>query len=77
MPTIFMLIMAIAFAVFWCYQLVFLMMMEDSLFPGKQDKLIWGVLFALVAGLAPFAFLFWRKAMLSSGNDVRHKGAQP
>jgi hypothetical protein len=32
MPII-MLIIAIAFAVFWCYQFIFLMMMEDDLFP--------------------------------------------
>jgi hypothetical protein len=74
MPII-MLIIAIAFAVFWCYQFIFLMMMEDYLFSDKEDKLIWGLVFALVAPMAPFAFLFWRKTVLSVQKE--NKGTQP
>ena len=75
-PLIIIPIIALALAMFWCYQFAFLMMMEESLFPGKQDKLIWGVIFALVAPLAPFAFLLWRKAVLSARREGPENGSQ-
>ncbi len=57
----FMIILGIPVALFWCYELIDLMTMEDEHFPGKSDKLIWAIGFALVPILAPFAFWYWRK----------------
>ena len=50
----------------WSYQFVLLMMMEDNLFPGKADKVIWGAAFLFAAPLAPFLFILWRRAILFS-----------
>jgi hypothetical protein len=61
----------LSLAAFWCYQFVLLMMMEDGLFPGSRDKLIWGGCFMLLWPAAPFAFLFWRKAMLAVAKDAK------
>ena len=57
-------IVALAMLIFWCCQFVLLMLMEDGLFPGAYDKLIWGIAFIFIAPLAPIAFVFWRKTTL-------------
>ncbi len=49
-------------ALFWLWQFITLMLLEDQLFPGKYDKLIWGLAFALMAPLTPIAFLVWKSA---------------
>jgi len=56
------LIAGILFAIFWCYNFVFLMMLEDNQFPGKHDKIIWATVFLILFPIAPFAFYFWKKA---------------
>jgi len=50
-----------ALAVFWIYQFTFLMALEDGMFSGKHDKVLWCVAFVLAPALAPFAFLMWRR----------------
>lgn len=50
------------FAWLWLWQFITLMLLEDELFPGKYDKLIWGLAFALMAPLTPIAFLVWKSA---------------
>jgi hypothetical protein len=67
-------IAAFALAIFWCYQFVLLMMMEDDLFPGRGDKLIWGLCFFIVAPLAPIVFLLWRKTTLQIKTQPEAKG---
>ncbi len=57
-------IASVALFAFWCYQFALLMMMEDDLFPGVYDKLIWGMAFVFLAPLAPIAFVFWRRTTL-------------
>ena len=47
-------------AVFWVYQFVQLMLLSDSDFPGKHDKVLWGAAFVLAFPVAPFAFLWWK-----------------
>ena len=59
------LVAAFLIAVFWCFQLTFLMLMEPDLFPGPHDKALWVAVFIFVAPLAPFAFHFWRQAILA------------
>jgi hypothetical protein len=55
---------AIALAVFWVYQFAFLMSLEDAMFPGKHDKLLWCAAFILAPALTPFAFVMWKKVEL-------------
>jgi hypothetical protein len=52
----------LALAVFWIVQFVQLMLLEDGLFPGPHDKLLWTAAFLILAPLAPFAFLAWKGA---------------
>ncbi|MCU0780292.1 MAG: hypothetical protein MUF04_04215 [Akkermansiaceae bacterium] len=67
----------LALLIFWGYQLVFLMLMEDKLFPGRFDKPMWVAVFVLAAPLAPFVFLFWRRAILAQAQDKSGSGTQP
>lgn len=53
----------VLFLLFWGYQFVQLMLMPDDDFPGRFDKVTWGVVFVLAIPLAPFVFLFWRGAL--------------
>ena len=56
----------IVFAIVWFYQFVQLMLMKDSDFPGKYDKILWGVAFIGAFFVVPFAFICWKQAYLSS-----------
>jgi len=53
-------IMTLALAIFWVYQFVQLMLLEDRWFPGRFDKALWVGVFVLIFPLAPFAFLMWK-----------------
>lgn len=64
-------ILVLVLLALWLYQVVFLMMMEDDLFPGQYDKLIWGAMFVFAAPLAPIAFIFWRRATLARMKDEK------
>ena len=46
----------------WFCQLVQLMLFSDEDFPGKNDKLIWCLIFILLSPIAPFAFMWWKTA---------------
>lgn len=61
----------LAWAIFWLYQFVQLMLLEDDLFPGPYDKLVWGAAFVILAPLAPFAFLMWKGARTAEGKGRR------
>ena len=66
----------LALLAFWCYQFIFLMMIEDDLFPGKLDKAIWAAVFIFVAPLAPFVFRLWRRAIVTSVKAGDKSGSQ-
>jgi hypothetical protein len=55
-------LIALPLAIFWTWQFVQLMLLEDRFFPGRFDKLLWGAAFVLVVPLAPFAFRAWKFA---------------
>lgn len=55
---------ALIFAIIWCYQFIQLMLLEDTLFPGRRDKILWVVAFIFMFFVAPVAFLFWKSAYL-------------
>jgi hypothetical protein len=57
-----LLLLLLAFV--WAYQFVFLMLMKDDLFPGRSDKLIWGIAFCIMFPVTPFAFIYWRRTAL-------------
>jgi NADH:ubiquinone oxidoreductase subunit 6 (subunit J) len=54
------LVAALVIAIFWLYQFVQMMLLEDRWFPGRFDKPLWVAVFVLVFPLAPFAFLMWK-----------------
>jgi hypothetical protein len=49
-------------ALFWVYQFVQLMLLADSDFPGRYDKILWGAAFVFAFPVTPFAFLWWKTA---------------
>jgi hypothetical protein len=51
-----------AFCAFWIREFAELMLLEDRLFSGRFDKIIWAAVFVMVAPLAPFAFCVWKAA---------------
>jgi len=59
-------IAALALAIFWMFQFVQLMLLEDAIFAGRYDKPLWVATFILMPLLAPFAFLMWKGAKSSS-----------
>ncbi len=58
------LIVFLALAYFWCRQFIDLMLMPDSDFPGKYDKILWVLAFCALFFLTPFAFVFWKQSYL-------------
>lgn len=44
----------------WIWQFVFLMSIEDGIFPGQHDKILWVAAFLVIPVLSPFAFMLWR-----------------
>jgi hypothetical protein len=59
--------------VFWVWQFVQLMMLEDRLFPGRFDKLVWGMVFVFLCPVAPVAFLVWKNVRLGEAAAARRK----
>lgn len=51
---------AIALVVFWLWQLVSLMRMPDTTFPGRFDKIAWVAILLIAFVLGAFAFLIWK-----------------
>jgi ABC-type bacteriocin/lantibiotic exporter with double-glycine peptidase domain len=60
--TVAVMIAAAFVAVFWVYQFIQLMLLSDTDFPGKYDKILWVVAFIFAFCVAPFAFLSWKTA---------------
>ena len=65
MGTLLVSILILCLLLFWCYQFVLLMMMEDEMFPGRHDKAIWGACFIFLSAIAPFVFLVWRRSTVA------------
>jgi hypothetical protein len=65
METLLIMLLGIILLVFWCFQFVFLMLLEDELFAGKYDKAIWASVFIILSPIAPFVFWLWQKAARS------------
>ena len=59
------LLIYIVFAIFWLFQFIQLMLLADSDFPGKHDKILWVAAFICVFLIAPIAFLYWKKAYVA------------
>jgi hypothetical protein len=60
--TLAMMIAAAFVALFWVYQFIQLMLLSDSDFPGRYDKILWVAAFLFAFLVAPFAFLWWKTA---------------
>jgi len=64
MPLVLIIAVAALALLFWGFQFVQLMMLEDSDFPGRYDKILWFILFCTTFLLAPFLFIAWKKAIM-------------
>jgi hypothetical protein len=58
------LMVIIAIAIIWCYQFIELMLLSETDFPGKHDKILWALAFLALPPLTPFAFRFWMRVYL-------------
>ena len=65
MGGVILLVLALAFMIFWCNQFIVLMLRSDADFPGRFDKLIWALAFFFMFFLAPFAFAAYKQIRLS------------
>jgi hypothetical protein len=57
--------LAVVGAVLWIIAFAQLMGMSDAEFPGRYDKVLWVVAFALTFLLAPVAFWVWKYRILA------------
>ena len=55
----------VVYLMFWGFQLVQLMMLDDGDFPGRYDKILWFVLFCTFVLVAPWVFIAWKRATMS------------
>ncbi len=60
MGALLLLIIVFLFILWWLFEFILLMSLEDHLFPGKSDKCIWGILFIILPFIAPLAFALYR-----------------
>lgn len=60
---LFMIMLAVCLAAFWLWQVVTLMQMSDAAFPGRLDKLTWGIILAVTSVLGAFAFFIWKNTV--------------
>lgn len=68
--------LGVVIAVLWIVQFVQLMLLSDSDFPGKYDKILWVVAFCVAIPVAPFAFLWWKstyRSMLQEQEAKSHE----
>lgn len=61
-------VLGMAFIYLWISQLVQLMIFTDNDFPGRTDKILWLIIYIAFVPIAPFIFMWWKKAYL----HVRH-----
>ncbi|MFP6602719.1 MAG: hypothetical protein VB862_09340 [Pirellulaceae bacterium] len=59
-----LIVFVLAYVYLWISQLVQLMIFSDKDFPGRIDKPLWVVIYIVFAPLAPFIFMWWKKAYL-------------
>jgi hypothetical protein len=69
-------LISLALVVFWVYQFVQLMLLDDADFPGRYDKILWVVAFVLLFVVAPFAFLAWKWAWVTVRAGERRQPGQ-
>ncbi|MFP6672503.1 MAG: hypothetical protein VB857_13915, partial [Pirellulaceae bacterium] len=58
------LVLCMVYVYLWISQLVQLMIFSDDDFPGRIDKPLWLVIYIVFTPLAPFIFMWWKKAYL-------------
>ena len=44
-------------------QFIFMLVLSDSDFPGKADKILWFIAFLTIPYVAPFLFRSWQKTV--------------
>lgn len=60
----------------WFRRFITLMLLTDDCFPGKHDKLIWGLAFVFLFPIAPVTFFYWQKTYLEV-QDAEAKASIP
>lgn len=70
-PYVLAVLVYIAFAIFWLFQFVQLMLLSESDFPARHDKVLWVAAFVCVFLIAPLAFMYWKKAYVALRAEQR------
>ena len=58
------LVLCTAYFYLWISQLVQLMVFTNDDFPGRADKTLWLIIYIFFSPIAPFIFMWWKKAYL-------------
>lgn len=58
-------LVGIILVLLWAFQFVQMMLLEDTDFPGRYDKILWLVTFITFFFIAPFLFMAWK-------NGIKH-----
>ncbi len=54
----------LAYIYLWITQLVQLMVFRDNDFPGRNDKILWVIIYIVFVPVAPFIFMWWKSVFL-------------
>jgi len=65
MPLFIIIPLMIVAAIFWLWQVVFLMCLSDDEFPGRFDKPLWVAILVFTFVLGALAFWFWKLNMMA------------
>ena len=57
-------VFSIVYVYLWITQLVQLMVFRDNDFPGRNDKILWVIIYIVFVPLAPFIFMWWKSVYL-------------
>lgn len=78
MPTFYICVfisIGIALIIFWLCQVLSLMQMNDDTFPGRFDKLTWGIILSITFVLGAIAFAIW-KAIIAQKYEINAVASQ-
>ena len=64
MEILFLLLLLLFFSTYWGKGFIQLMLLPDDCFPGKNDKLVWGLAFVFLFPVTPTVFYYWQQAYL-------------
>lgn len=63
-PALLLTVLILGYLYLWITQFVQLMVFSDSDFPGRNDKILWVIIYIVFSPLAPFLFMWWKSVSM-------------